>query len=103
MSIKILITGSTGFVGRHLVPKILNRDIEILEVTRSLSKSTKLFGDNTLKIEISDPLFNERIIEFKPEIVIHIASYLTASDQWQYVQKLIYTNLFFKNVRNGIR
>jgi nucleoside-diphosphate-sugar epimerase len=95
MTKKILITGSTGFVGSHLLPKFLNGGYQILEITRNISKSTELFGDKTFKIEINDPLFKDRIIEFKPEIVIHLASYLTASDQWKDIQKLIDTNLLF--------
>jgi nucleoside-diphosphate-sugar epimerase len=95
MEKKILITGATGFVGRHLLPKILNSGHQVLEITRSISKSTELFGDKTLKVEINDPLFKEKITDFNPEIVIHLASYLTASDQWEDIQKLIDTNLLF--------
>jgi nucleoside-diphosphate-sugar epimerase len=95
MTKNILITGSTGFVGRHLLPKFFNDRFQVLEITRNISKSTELFGDKTFKIEINDPLFKERIIEFKPEIVIHLASYLTASDKWEDIQKLIDTNLLF--------
>lgn len=95
MFYKILITGSTGFVGRHLVPKILNCNHQVLEITRSISKSSKLFGDKTIKIEIDDPLLKEKVLEFDPNIVIHLASYLTSSDHWDDIQKLIETNLLF--------
>ena len=37
----------------------------------------------------------EKIIEFKPEIVIHLASYLSASDQFVDILKLIDANLLF--------
>jgi len=92
---KVLITGSTGFVGRHLVPKILNRGHIVLEITRSTSKSLELFGKKTFKIDINDSLLKEKIIEFKPEIVIHLASYLSASDQFVDILKLIDANLLF--------
>ena len=77
MGKKILVTGSTGFVGRHLVPDILNGGHSVLELTRSISKSYELFGNKTLKIDINDSLFKEKIIEYKPEIVIHLASFLS--------------------------
>lgn len=95
MSKKILITGSTGFVGRNLVPKILNGGHLVLEITRSISKSSELFGNKTIKIDVNDSLFKEKIIEFKPEIVIHLASYLSASDQIVDILKLIDSNLLF--------
>ena len=92
---KILVTGSTGFVGRHLVPDILNGGHSVLEITRSISKSSELFGNKTLKIDINDPLFKEKIIEYNPEIVIHLASYLSASDQMADILKLMEANLLF--------
>ena len=95
MGKKILVTGSTGFVGRHLVPDILNGGHSVLELTRSISKSYELFGNKTLKIDINDSLFKEKIIEYKPEIVIHLASYLSASDEMADILKLIEANLFF--------
>ena len=106
MGKKILVTGSTGFVGRHLVPDILNGGHSVLELTRSISKSYELFGNKTLKIDINDSLFKEKIIEYKPEIVIHLASYLSASDEMADILKLIEANLFintgtFSEYKNG--
>lgn len=95
MARKILITGSTGFVGRHLVPKLLDNDFQVLEITRSQSKSLKLFGDITSKIEISDPLLKEKIKDFNPEVAIHLASYLTSSDSLAEAEKLISSNITF--------
>lgn len=37
------------------------------------------FGNKTQKIEVNDANFNQKIKFFKPEIVIHLASYLTSS------------------------
>jgi nucleoside-diphosphate-sugar epimerase len=100
---KILITGSTGFVGRHLLPKILNNGHEVLEITRSISKSTEFFGDKTSKIEINDSNFKEKITDFNPDIVVHLASYLSPFDHWEDIQKSIDANLFFlSKVLNAI-
>ena len=95
MARKILITGSTGFVGRHLVPKLLENDFQVLEITRSQSKSLKLFGDKTSKIEVSDPRLKEKIKDFNPEVAIHLASYLTSSDSLAEAEKLISSNITF--------
>lgn len=95
MQKKVLITGSTGFIGRHLVPKLIGNNFQILEITRSIEKSTQLFGDSTSKVQVSDALFKEKIKKFDPEIVIHLASYLTSSDELSHVEKLIESNLLF--------
>jgi nucleoside-diphosphate-sugar epimerase len=100
---KILITGSTGFVGKHLVPILLNEGYEILEITRDISKSTSLFKNTTSKLLLDDINFKEIIIEFNPEIVIHLASYLTSSDNWIDVEKLVNTNiLFLSKILNAV-
>ncbi|PKV65421.1 nucleoside-diphosphate-sugar epimerase [Polaribacter sp. Hel1_33_96] len=92
---RILITGSTGFVGKHLIPKLIENEYDILEITRSISKSDDFFGNKTQKIEVNDANFNQKIKFFKPEIVIHLASYLTSSDEWTDVEKLVDTNILF--------
>ena len=83
MKNKILITGSTGFVGRHLVPELTYKGYEVLEITRSKNKSIELFGDATSKVEVNDFKFEQKIIDFNPEIIIHLASYLTSSDEFK--------------------
>lgn len=95
MKLKILITGSTGFVGRHLVVELLNEGFEVLEITRNIQKSIRLFGMRTTKLLNDDGDFKDKINEFKPNIVIHLASYLTSSDNWTDVKKLVDTNLLF--------
>lgn len=95
MKDKILITGSTGFVGKHLVEKLFKEGHTILEITRNKTKSSELFGDMTSKIEVNDINFNNKIIEFNPSIVVHLASYLTSSDKWDDVKKLIESNILF--------
>lgn len=94
---KILITGSTGFVGRHLVPKLIERNYKILELTQRLEYSEELYGNNTEKYFITEK--QEELVNcietFNPEIVIHLASYLSSNDDFNTLNKLLNTNLFF--------
>ena len=95
MQKKILITGSTGFVGRHLVKKLLQDGHSILEITRKKEKSFKLFGDATSKVVVSDINFKNQITKFNPDIVIHLAAHLTPGDKSEDIKKLIDSNILF--------
>lgn len=94
---RILVTGSTGFVGRNLVPTLLKDQHQILELTRSKEKSFSLFNDLTIKHQISDDQTDLKtaIQQFNPEIVIHLAALLTASDDYGLMTKLIDSNITF--------
>lgn len=94
---KILVTGSTGFVGRHLVPKLLNENHEVAEVTRDVDKSKILFGDSTTKVGFveNQAVFGREIQKFNPEIVIHLASFLTSADDYISLEKLLNANIHF--------
>ena len=94
---EILITGSTGYVGRHLVPKLIGKGHEVLEITRNISKSNQLYGDKTKKYQISDDQekFTKEVTQFKPEVVIHLAAYLSANDDYATLQKLLNSNIEF--------
>ena len=88
-------SGATGFVGRYLVPNLVRNGYEILEISRNLDKSLKINGSLTKKILVSDPDFKTKIYLFKPEIVIHLASYITPSDEFEEINELIQSNIYF--------
>lgn len=93
----ILVTGSTGFVGRHLVPKLILENHQILELTRSIEVSTKLYANATKKYQIDDNQVNlvKTIEEFKPDVVIHLASFLTSLDDYNSLNKLLDSNVSY--------
>jgi len=95
---RVLITGSTGFVGRHLVPKLLNESHGVLEITRDLNKSICLYSNSTSKYlyrpDDQDGL-RAAIKDFNPEVVIHLASYLTSLDDYSVLLELLNTNIIF--------
>jgi nucleoside-diphosphate-sugar epimerase len=92
-----MITGSTGFVGRHLIPELLKQGHEILEITIEPDVSETLFGTNTLRYILNENQENliECVNDYSPEIIIHLASYLTSSDDYITLQKLLKTNIEF--------
>ena len=92
----ILITGSTGFVGRHLVPKLV-KNHQVMELTIELEVSEILYGNKTQKAIVTESQNDLilRIASFKPDIVIHLASYLTSMDDYNTMCRLIDTNILF--------
>jgi nucleoside-diphosphate-sugar epimerase len=94
---KILITGSTGFVGRHLIPKLIQQELDILEITRNIQTSNTLFGDKTKKHLITEDqeAFTKAVVAFRPDVVIHLASYLTSADSYQALDTLLQSNIYF--------
>ena len=94
---RVLVTGSTGFVGRHLIPKLVAGGHSVTEVTIEPGRSNELYGNSTRKI-IDDGFqenLAEKIVSVKPEIVIHLASYLTSLDDYKTLEKLINSNIHF--------
>ncbi|MHC1738589.1 MAG: NAD-dependent epimerase/dehydratase family protein [Ignavibacteriaceae bacterium] len=97
---RILITGATGFVGKNLVPKLINRKYEIFEVTIQPAISKELYGEKTLQYYYTydkHDKFKNEVLEFNPSVIIHLASYLTASDETKNIKKLLDANIVFLN------
>jgi uncharacterized protein (TIGR01777 family) len=82
---KYLITGGTGFVGKHLIPNLIAKGADILVLTRDVIKSQRLFGDKVTSItnlkEISD---NEQIY-----CIINLAGEPIADKKWSETQKAL--------------
>ena len=94
---KILITGSTGFVGRHLIPKLLLNGHRVLEITRSLDASKALYREQTKKYLLDDDQekFKREIEIFQPDAVIHLASFITSDYDYSILFPLINSNIYF--------
>lgn len=94
---KILITGSTGLVGRSLVIELIKLGYQILEITIEPELSGLYFGSKTEKYIVNDDQqkLKEAIKKFEPKAVIHLASLLTAIDEYPIQQKLLESNIIF--------
>lgn len=93
---KILISGATGFIGKHLTEKLLENNNDVCAIVRpsaaggALNKRMKLFiFDNNMSDLIS---FMEKE---KFDGVIHLASLFLAQHKSEDIQGLIQSNVLF--------
>jgi CDP-paratose synthetase len=92
----ILISGSTGFIGKHLLNSLLsNNKINIGILIRNFDKANELNVKKLVIININIADWKTKIKEFNPYIVIHLAAYLTSSDDEVSISKLIDGNITF--------
>lgn len=94
---KIMVTGSTGFVGRYLIPELFKHGHEVLEITIEPEVSESIFGTNTSRFALTDDqdALVACVKDFSPEIIIHLASFLTSADDYLTLQKLLKANVEF--------
>ncbi|MBC8488272.1 MAG: NAD(P)-dependent oxidoreductase [Bacteroidetes bacterium] len=71
---KILVTGASGFIGRHLVERLLKNNVSVIALDKSNTDVLENFsGDlKIVKIDITQP-FEPSDIEEDIDIVIHLA------------------------------
>lgn len=92
---KILVTGATGFVGQHLIPKLDDYSLKL--IVRSISNeyltNIQIVYDKDNNLE-----FKQEIIDFNPDVVIHLASYLTSADDFNSIANVIESNITFTSI-----
>ena len=91
---RVLLTGGTGFIGKHLLKKLENKKYKILVCSR------KLYGNKSnikyTKQDIGKKL-NQTIVNFKPEIIIHLAWQGIPDFSLENSLENIKKNIFFLN------
>ena len=76
MNNKILITGSTGFVGKYIVNEAFQKGYDIHLIVRNQQKAKHIFGQRVKVYEINDLTNKNQLREIlekvKPDYVIHL-------------------------------
>tara|TARA_Y100000310_G_scaffold345815_1_gene470397 strand:- start:11424 stop:12332 length:909 start_codon:yes stop_codon:yes gene_type:complete len=68
---KVLVTGATGFMGRHLVERLLKEGADV----HAIVENGKLEGVNVYIGDITDAGFVKRVVdESEPKVVYHLAA-----------------------------
>jgi len=96
---KVLITGATGFIGSHLVKRLVAMGYDVHAIIRNTS-NIELLHENrdTIKIYYYDGLVKtmmEIMEKSKPDIVIHLATYFIGEHLSEDIDPLFFSNILF--------
>lgn len=93
---KVLVTGGTGFVGRHVAARLLTDGHTVGLLARSQDKVLRLFPNGGLETILTTDLeWKTKVQAFNPEVVIHLAAYFTGREDADAIHNLIDSNLTF--------
>ncbi len=92
---KIVITGATGFIGQNFIPMLVKSEpeVEVLTINRSVEKAQQLFPLRQCR-HISVEQMAE-IVDFKPDMVFHLATLSTSRNDWAIIEPMMESNLTF--------
>ncbi len=87
---RILITGSTGYVGKRLILQLLSKDYEVIAISSNVKKAGTLFPGN-VKLFDWESLDKLAVSYDKIDIVIHLAGANIGKRRWtgSYREKLV--------------
>lgn len=72
---RIAITGSSGFIGRHLIKQLVSDKNELLLLdSNPIHDDVNVDGVQQISRDICDPVLQDDLSTFKPEVVIHLAA-----------------------------
>ena len=104
MKKRILITGSTGFIGSHIVNLLLKKNIYIYDILREKNKNSK-YIKKLKKNKNYFPIFykkfqelEEKLKKIKINTVINCATYYSTKNDIKTIENLIQTNIIFCSV-----
>jgi CDP-paratose synthetase len=104
LRLKILITGSTGFIGTNIINFLLKKNIYIYDILRNKNKKNKKIKElkkNKNYLPIFYKTFNDlekKLKKIKIDIVINCATYYTSQNSIKNIENLIKTNVIFCSI-----
>jgi len=101
---RILITGSTGFIGSHILNLLLKKNIYIYDILREKNKKNK-YIKKLKKNKNYFPIFYKEFKELEKKLkkkkintVINCATYYSTKNDIKAIQNLIETNIVFCSI-----
>jgi nucleoside-diphosphate-sugar epimerase len=92
---KIILTGATGFIGKHLLYRLLEDENEVVTVSRKLSAS---IGNSWKHVacdlgDLDCKKFDKLCQDFKPDAILHLAGNATPSTASENPYKMMQDNI----------
>ena len=93
---KVLVTGGSGFIGSHLIPRLLDAGYDVYSLERYVTGRYVLGGHRPVKTlfgDLCDFFVIRKIIrEIEPDIVIHLASISAVSYSYDHPNEVLEAN-----------
>lgn len=86
-NMRILVTGATGFIGKHLVQQLKTLNHEVIVLTRNKEQASKILGETFTYLEWDHSSKIDLKKEKAIDIVINLAGENIASKRWNKDQK----------------
>jgi len=93
-STKILVTGGSGFIGSHLIPKLVEEGYDVYSLARYVT-GRYVLGANvkTVFADLRDYHAVQKVVkEVQPEIVVHLAALSPVSYSYDHPQETVEVN-----------
>jgi len=89
---RLLLSGATGYVGRYLLKKL---NIDKFHLALLVRKEYSKGNPGDFIIDIRQNNWKEKVRNFNPDTVIHLAAYLTGVDDEKQIDRLVEANISF--------
>ena len=94
--IRVLVTGATGFIGRAVVNRLIDRGYDVAVAVRNPQKAFDMFGHRRVKvIDVHTPDFAKALKFLSPDVCIHLAACFDPQPDEVGITRLLDTNLLF--------
>jgi dTDP-glucose 4,6-dehydratase len=92
---KVLVTGGSGFIGSHLIPKLLEAGHDVYSLQRYVT-GRYILGEHEAKTvfgDLQDSFVVRKLVkDIQPDAVIHLASISAVAYSYEHPQEVLTTN-----------
>lgn len=89
---RVLVTGARGFIGHHLVRRLIADGVSVHATTRADLRPQS--GVHWWRVDLSDPERTTEVIRrVQPDVIVHLASRAEGTRSWELVVPMINSNL----------